>query len=39
MIPMVVDITSGKLAHETFNKVYIDSLKSILIKSWKEEKK
>lgn len=39
MIPMVVDITSGKLAHETFNKVYIDSLKSILIKSWKAEKK
>ncbi|HSZ85036.1 MAG TPA: hypothetical protein VK787_03350 [Puia sp.] len=39
VVPMMVDVTSGKIAQETFNQNYIDSLKSIMTKVWKTERK
>jgi len=39
VIPLIVDISTGRLASETFNQNYIDSLQSILTNSWKVEKK
>ena len=38
VIPLVVDMATGKLAKETFNKAYIDSLSSILTTTWKVNK-
>ena len=39
VIPLIVDITTKQLASEIFNQNYIDSLKSILTKTWQAEKK
>jgi hypothetical protein len=38
-IPLIVDVTTGKVAQETFRQNYIDSLKSILPKIWKTKSK
>jgi hypothetical protein len=38
-IPMIVDVASGKFAQETFNQNYMDSLKSVMTKIWKAERK
>ncbi len=39
LIPLMVDISTGQLASEVFNKAYIDSLQSILTSTWQVEKK
>ncbi len=39
VIPLVVDVSTGKVATETFSQTYIDSLKSILSNTWKVDKK
>jgi len=35
VIPLIVDVNTGKLATETFNQNYIDSLKQVLTNTWK----
>lgn len=39
VIPLIVDVNTGKLAAETFNQAYIDSLKKVLTNTWKNDKK
>jgi hypothetical protein len=39
VIPLIVDLSTGKLATETFRQDYIDSLKVILTNTWKPKKK
>ncbi|MEO6229279.1 MAG: hypothetical protein ABJB11_10925 [Ferruginibacter sp.] len=39
VIPLVVDVSTGKIATETFSQNYIDSLKSKLSNIWKVDKK
>ena len=38
VIPLIVDVNSGKLGTETFNQSYIDSLKRVLGNTWKNTK-
>jgi hypothetical protein len=35
VIPLIVDVNTGKLATETFNQNYVDSLKQVLTNTWK----
>ena len=39
LIPFIVDVNTGKLATETFNNTYIDSLKKVLTNTWKTNRK
>ena len=39
IIPLIVDVNSEKLATETFNQAYIDSLKKVLTNTWKNDNK
>lgn len=39
VIPLIVDVNSGKLATEIFNQNYIDSLKKVLTNTWKNDNK
>lgn len=38
-IPLLVDITTGKFAQETFNQNYLDSIKKVFSNIWKTESK
>ena len=38
VIPLIVDIATGKVAKETFNQPYIDSLSNVLTNTWKANK-
>jgi hypothetical protein len=39
VIPLISDVNTGKLATETFNQTYVDSLKKVLTNTWKNNKK
>ena len=39
ILPLVADVSTGKVGSETFNQTYIDSLKTVLLNIWKLDKK